>query len=316
MIGTTDGGVADARGGTHPAARADLPQPPTVSIIVPVLNGASYIPKAIETVLAQSWEDFELIIVDDGSTDGTAAVVHTYDDERIRYFYQPNRGLSAARNSGIRMARGGWLAFLDCDDFWHPEKLAAQLDVARRVPEAGLVYCAASSTTMDGEVVCEIPALIEGAVLPELLRGNRVAGSASSAMVRREVFDRVGIFDEELRCSEDWDMWLRVAAVTTIARVETPLVCCRNTPGSLGKKIAVLRDSNLKILSRAFDTYASGFRQLRRRAHAVVHLTAAINYQEMGAFAEARAELLRAAGFQPLSVRLYWRLARALLGRR
>lgn len=315
MIGKPEGGIADSRGETR-AARADLTPLPTVSVIVPVLNGASYIPKAIESVLAQSFEDFELIIVDDGSTDGTAAVVRAYDDTRIRYFYQQNRGLSAARNSGIRIARGGWLAFLDCDDYWHPGKLSAQLDAARRVPDAGLIYCAATSTTMDGEVICEIPALIEGAVLPELLRGNRVAGSASSAMVRREVFDRVGIFDEELRCSEDWDMWLRVAAVTTVARVETPLVCCRNTPGSLGKKVAVLRDSNLKILSRAFDTYASGFRRLRRRAHSIVHLTAAINYQEMGAFAEARAELLRSAGFQPFTVRLYWRLARALVRRR
>ena len=305
-------GVASRGTGSEPHAVHG----PLVSVIIPVLNGEDYIALAIESVLAQTMREFELIIIDDGSTDDTAGVVNRYDDDRIVYHYQPNRGLSAARNAGIRRARAKWLAFLDCDDYWHAEKLEAQLARAASAPDAGLVYCATSSTTMAGEFVYDIPARIEGHVLPQLLYGNRVAGSASSAMVRRDVLATVGEFDEALRCSEDWDMWLRVSSVTSVARVETPLVCCSNTPGSLGKNIGMLRDANRFILDRAFASYAAELTHLRRQAYESVHLTAAVNFQESGLFADARRELLRAARYNPLNLRIYWRLARAIVGRR
>ena len=287
---------------------------PVVSIIIPVLNGAAFIAFAIESVLSQTMRDFELIVIDDGSTDATSDIVHRYEDARIHYVYQPNRGLSAARNSGIQRATARWIAFLDCDDYWLPRKLEAQLERARGIANTGFVYCAALHRGPDGTELGTIPALVEGDVLESLLLSNCIAGSASSAMIRRDVIECAGLFDEGLRFCEDWDMWLRLASITRIAKVDEPLVCIVRQSGSLGKNAIEVRNASLAVLERALDRHAAS-RSVRARAYWYVYWSAAITLQEHRAFGLAAREMIRALSHRPFFARAYWRLLRILLRR-
>lgn len=309
----TIGMQLDPASGEHELEGSPVPE---VSVVIPVFNGARFVAKAMSSVLGQTMEDLELIVVDDGSTDDTAAIVRCFSDGRIRYHYQKNRGLSAARNTGVRLACAPWVAFLDCDDYWRPGKLAAQLARAREAPEAALIYCGAALWDIDGEHIQDFECVVEGDVLDQLLLGNRISGSASSALVRRDVLQRVGLFDERLSVCEDWDLWLRIAAVAPIARVPQQLVCIRGVAESLGSRPTTMRDAYFSVLRRALAFYPSAPWRVRRRALASAHKTAAVNFQEAGSFVEARRELLKTIWYRPLNPPMYWRLARALLGHR
>jgi glycosyltransferase involved in cell wall biosynthesis len=283
---------------------------------MPVHNGAAFISKAIGSVLTQTFRDFDLLVIDDGSTDETASVVHSFNDDRVRYFYQGNRGPSAARNTGIQHSAASWVAFLDSDDYWLPKKLEAQLSVARARPQAGMIYCSAHVCGADGNVLWTYVATVEGRPLDRLLVGNCISGSASSVMLRRDVLDAIGYFDEALPVSEDWELWLRAARATDVAKVDDPLVCIINRPGSIGKRAEQIRDVSIAVADRAFATYAADRRHLRRRMLWQIHYFAAVTHQEQGAFAAARRDLIKSILYRPTYIRAYWRLARALLGRR
>lgn len=214
-------------GGVRPA--------PVVSIVTPLYNSAPFIERALESVLAQTCAAWEHILVDDGSPDDTSTTVRPYlHDERVVYLSQPNAGIGAARNTGIRAARGTWIALLDHDDSWFPHKLETQLAVAAR---------------RDAEIVCSDAVVTRGAdsfrysewffpralvaglaasasedvdFLELLLEANFVC--ASSVMIRRGVFERYGLLDPAAAPSDDYDMWLRCMPDTRIAYVEEPLV--------------------------------------------------------------------------------------------
>lgn len=289
---------------------------PEVSVVIPVHNGAAFVSKAITSVLGQTFRDFDLLVIDDGSTDETASVVNSFDDTRLRYFHQENRGISPTRNVGIKRSSGRWVAFLDCDDFWFPTKLEAQLAVARTRPNAGMIYCSAELRTANGEVLRHYPATVEGRPLDQLLIGNCISGSASSAMLRRDILDQIGYFDEQLPVCEDWELWLRAARATDFAKVDDPLVCIVNRPGSLGKRADQIRDVSIAVADRAFATYAADRRHLRRRMLWQIHYFAAVTHQEQKAFRAARRDLFKSVLYRPTYLRAYWRLLRALIGRR
>jgi glycosyltransferase involved in cell wall biosynthesis len=185
---------------------------PKVSVIIPAYNYARFLPGAIQSVLDQTFRDFELIVVDDGSTDDTADVVSPYARRHgVIYIRQENRGLSAARNTGIRHAGGELVAFLDPDDLWLPEKLQRQVALMDANADVGLSYCMVDFIDGEGQRLPELSwPHPEGATYKDLLYLNWVTGSGSSVMVRRSVFDGAGLFDESLRGLEDMDMWLRI----------------------------------------------------------------------------------------------------------
>jgi len=171
---------------------------PLVSIIVPVYNGERYLAEAIESALAQTYRPIEIIVVDDGSTDRTADVARTFS-ETVRYYYQPNSGSGAARNTGIQKARGSFLAFIDADDLWVKEKLSLQMPALESETALDMVFGYVShfySPDMDEgmrkKVVCPT----------ETLRGYH----AGTLLIRRDTFLRVGLFDPVLQCGEflDW----------------------------------------------------------------------------------------------------------------
>lgn len=182
---------------------------PAVSIIIPAYNQSRYLGSAIRSALAQTHRDLEVIIVDDGSTDDTRAVVASFTDARVHYVYQPNRGLSAARNTGLGHASGEFLSFLDSDDEFLPEKLELLMAAFARDPGLGLVAGQAVLIDQDGVPLSEVfdrPLPSDGA---DLLLGNPL--HVGSVLLRRSWQATVGRFDETLRSYEDWDMWLRLA---------------------------------------------------------------------------------------------------------
>ncbi len=199
-----------------------------VSVVIPTYQRAALVGDAVRTALAQRDVDVEVLVVDDGSTDGTAAAVAAAADDRVRYLPQArNRGLCATRNAGVAAARAPWLAFLDDDDGWRPGKLAAQLDALAAAP--GARWCVAAAVATDGDLV---PFLVQPVppaeqVAGDLRRRNCVPGGGSGVVAERRLVQELGGFDERLHHVGDWDLWLRLAATGPPAVVDEPLLAYR-----------------------------------------------------------------------------------------
>lgn len=201
-----------------------------VSIILPTYNRAYCIRRAVDSVLCQTWPQWELIVVDDGSSDDTEEIIAAYAaaDNRVRYHRQPNnRGVSAARNEGIRLARHEYIAFQDSDDVWHADKLEKQMQVFGEIPEIGLVYCAMQGTRQDGSAVRIPDSSIDrkflcGNLYGLLLQGNVI--DAPTAVIRKSSVEKCGGFDESLSCLEDWELFLRIAGEYEIGYTDEVLV--------------------------------------------------------------------------------------------
>jgi glycosyltransferase involved in cell wall biosynthesis len=206
---------------------ADVPsrEETSVSVVIPTRDRSALVVEAVESVLAQRRAAPEVIVVDDGSTDGTCRALERFR-QRLLYVYQPASGVSAARNRGAAVASGSWLAFLDSDDLWHPDKLAAQLAYHREHPS-----CRISQTgeiwLRDGVRVnpCRHHAKPSGDVfLPSLAR---CLVSPSAVLIERALFVDAGGFDESLAVCEDYDLWLRLASRLSFGLVDRPLVVKR-----------------------------------------------------------------------------------------
>ncbi len=198
---------------------------PTVSVIIPTHNRAGFVTEAIGSVLAQSYQDFELIIVDDGSEDNTRKTIERFAG-RIRYQYQENHGISHARNTGLHLAQAPYIAFLDSDDLWIRDKLARQIEHMENHPDH--LLCHTDEIWIRNGV----------RVNPKKIHGKHSGWifsycvplcmiSLSSALMKRELLDRVGIFDETLPVCEDYDLWLRASLVTAVGFLPQPLIIKR-----------------------------------------------------------------------------------------
>jgi glycosyltransferase involved in cell wall biosynthesis len=198
---------------------------PQVSVVIPTFNRAWCLREALDSVLAQDFRGFELIVVDDGSTDDTPQMLGAYG-ESIRLLRQENRGVSAARNAGVAAAQGDLIAFLDSDDIWLPGKLARQVEFFRRHPEA-LICQTEERWVKNGRRVNPGRRHRKrgGMIFEPSLELCLV--SPSAVMLRRELLSRVGLFDERLPACEDYDLWLRVSCRFPIELIETPLIIKR-----------------------------------------------------------------------------------------
>ncbi len=184
---------------------------PFFSVIIPTYNRAAKVVRAVESVLAQTFESYDIWVIDDGSTDATAAALQPYLEriDHLHYLVQPNSGVAVARNRAIQESRGKWIALLDSDDAWRPSKLA---DFAREIqahPEAGLFYSSIEVIDEAGRFLrVNHSRAVRGSAYHAMLKGNFLA--ISSAVVRRDCFDAAGLFDTHLKFSQDWDLWIRI----------------------------------------------------------------------------------------------------------
>lgn len=253
---------------------------PTVSVVMAAKNYARFIGQAVRSVFAQTFVDWELVIIDDGSTDDTPVAVKPFlGDARVRYVRSDKLGQPRAKNLGMRLSCGEFVAYLDADDAWEPTKLAKQLDVMRSRLEVGVCHCDRLLMDENGSVsppvnrepeasASDSDALASGSRLSKMFLNNFVC--FSSVVVRRSVFDQVGGFDPEFDLSIDYDLWLRVARHWQFARVAEPLVLYRTGHGNLSKKLSDRVATAVSIMTRhAFrrgladelpaDTVAEGF---------------------------------------------------------
>lgn len=183
---------------------------PVVSVVIPTYNRAHMIVRAINSVLNQTYKDLEIIVVDDASQDNTEVVVKSFDDERIQYFrHDKNRGGSAARNTGIKASRGAYIALLDSDDEWFPEKLEKQVNKFNDTAvEVGAVYCGFQSIIeTTGQRIEEHMPTLRGDIAVDLFKGCPF--NTSQLLIRKECFQKTGMFDEAFPACQDWDMWIR-----------------------------------------------------------------------------------------------------------
>lgn len=185
---------------------------PVISVIIPTYNRERYISDAIQSVLDQNFPDFEIIVVDDGSTDHTGNVVRAFQSEKIRYIYQPNYGRSKARNHALGLARGRYIAFLDSDDLYLPGKLLLQVAYMEANPEVGMIYTSARCVDEYGVPLMDnYEATASGWIYERIAFFVPVTITLPTVMVRREVFDKVGVFDVAMERFEDTDIWRRIS---------------------------------------------------------------------------------------------------------
>jgi len=291
-------------------------QNPLVSVVVITYNGAEFVGHAIESVLQQSWQNLELIVVDDGSTDDTPSVIGRFNDPRLKFLRQSNRGPNAARNYGIRESQGDFIAFLDCDDWWVPDKLCRQMARAREAPRAGLVYSLALSVRSSGEAGDSFGTVYNGRIIDRLLLGNCIAGSASSALVSRKAIEAVGMFDESLQYAEDWEYWIRIASQFEVACVPEYDVYLLSRPGSRGKNALATRDQSLMFIHDALHRYAPGRPWFKRAALAQLHYVAGYNFWASGYLWKARRETLKSLIYNPFYLVYYKRMVRLFFPKR
>ncbi len=206
-----------------------------VSIVVPAYNAARYLKQTLESILSQTYRNFEIIVVDDGSTDDTPCIAQQFGNA-IRYIRQPNRGLSAARNTAIKNARAEVIALLDSDDLWEPQFLERMIHLLNIHPEAAGVYCGFQYINSKGEVVGKPSLKI---VPPESFHstmvndGNWLAPCA--VIFRRQLAEKVGLFDESLHAVEDWDLWIRMSECAPFVGLQEALVKYRRHENNMSK---------------------------------------------------------------------------------
>ncbi|HUS09850.1 MAG TPA: glycosyltransferase [Pyrinomonadaceae bacterium] len=224
---------------------------PTVSVVIPTYNSAHFLPKALASVQAQQWPALEIIVVDDGSTDGTETVVSGLSGTGdLRFIRQENAGAASARNTGIASAKGEWIAFLDADDVWLPGKLRAQFAELQNQPDAAFSYTDVTLRFASGdqsELECGNVGL---PLLTQLVGGNLFA--TPTVLVRRDCLERVGLFDAQLRTGEDWDLWMRLAAHFEHVRVARPLTVV-SVASQPKFPLATLEKCTLRTLERLFS---------------------------------------------------------------
>jgi glycosyltransferase involved in cell wall biosynthesis len=262
---------------------------PLISIVIPAFNVSSVVAQTLLSVQGQTFSDFEAIIVDDGSTDDTATIIRRFCDidSRFHFISQSHAGASAARNAAIEQAGGEFIAFLDADDVWFPEKLFRQIELFRKDPRANYVFT--NFFMWDGERDLSIwypedKFLPEGDVGRELVFNisNVCAASMSTAMVRREMFCKAGLFDSELVIGEDWDLWLRMAEHGLwVCGTCEPLARYRRWSGNVTNQKLKSAEANVFVLEK----------NLRATRRAELRPL----YRCSLAFARSKVELIRAS---------------------
>jgi glycosyltransferase involved in cell wall biosynthesis len=224
---------------------------PLISVIMPVYNGEKTIRETIESVFNQTFPDWELIVINDGSQDATLQILNSIQDPRLRVFSYPNAGQATSRNRGISQACGEYISFIDADDLWTPDKLEAQLQVLQANPQAAVAYSWTKCIDEVGQVSRRGSHIsVTGDVYKNLLVVNFLE-NGSNPLIRRQALNEIGSFDESLTPAEDWDLWLRLAARYHFEVVSSPQILYRVSVKSATANVWRLEAACLEVIERA-----------------------------------------------------------------
>lgn len=244
---------------------------PKVSVVIPAYNAMAYLPETVESVLRQTFTDFEVLIIDDGSSDNIVQWASGLVDPHVKLISQKNQGLPGARNTGIAQAQGEYIAFLDADDLWEQTKLEKQVRCLDDNPAVGLVHTWMVLVDEQGKSTGRVmPSNAEGDVWKQLAEKNVIA--CPSVIVRRCCFETVGVFDRSLRSLEDWDMWIRIATRYPFAVIKEPLAYYRQLPGSMSKNCQVMEQAFYIVIEKAFHSAQSELLFLKNRSYGHANL--------------------------------------------
>jgi glycosyltransferase involved in cell wall biosynthesis len=293
-------------------------QQPLVSIIVPTFGRLKYLRPTVASVLRQTLEDWELIIADDGSDEETRGYLRSLGaDRRIRLVWLVHTGIPAlVRNAALREARGEYVAFLDSDDLWSPEKLARQVEILRARPECRWCYTAISHIDGSGEPLAEpvfgpwLPC--DGAVFERLVSGPVVIRTPS-VLAARELVARAGGFDETIRSGEDYDLWLRLALASEVALLDEPLVQVRRHEANHTGDWEIAFAGRDRTLRKLQDVVDSNRRVLLRAERTANALTLAARHASLGNRARMLRVLYRALPYSWSSPRWWFALVKTPL---
>ena len=267
---------------------------PVVDVIIPTYNGLPFLEATVQSVLGQTYKNLELYVVDDGSTDhgATRRYITSVKDKRLHYLKKTNGGQATARNFGIKNSSSPLIAFLDADDIWYPEKLEKQVALMEKNSQVGLVYGHHYIIDEDDIIQGNLRHWKRGKIFNDLCGGNLIAGSASMALVRRNVIDDVGLFHEDFLIGEDWEMWLRIAYKYEVDFVPIIIAALRQHTNSMQKNSKKMSDGLVYMLGIMEKEFALTRPQRRvMAAYCLYH--AAVGYQAAGYRGLARKTFLR-----------------------
>lgn len=247
---------------------------PKVSVIIPAYNALAYLPEAVDSVVKQTFTDFEVLIVDDGSSDGTVEWVSQIKDSRVRLISQQNQGSSGARNTGITAAVGEYIALLDADDIWEPTKLQKQVRYLEENPSVGLVDTWTVLINQQGKSTGKVVVSYadKDDVWKQLVQFKPICPCDSTPLIRRSCFETVGLFNRELPFLEDLDMWIRLASQYRFAVIKEPLVRYRQHPGSKSTNCQGTLEAFRTIIENAFESVPAELLPLREKGYGRINL--------------------------------------------
>jgi len=226
-----------------------------VSVIIPTYNQSKFLETAIKTALSQTYKPYEIIVVDDGSTDNTKKLCWKYK-KKIKYIYQKNKGTSAARNTGINHATGDFIALLDSDDYWHPDKTLEQLKYYEIManPNVGIIDCYIKIVDINGDKLYNKNKVKKGFVFKKMLYQN-IINSVNSVLIKKDVFDKVGLFDESIKGQEDWEMWVRIAKEFEIHTLKKELAIYLKHDAGYSSNCSLMVKQNKETISKVINKH-------------------------------------------------------------
>lgn len=274
---------------------------PFVSIIIPTYNRANLIKRAINSILDQSYINYEIIVVDDGSTDNTKEVIESFNEDKISYYiHKKNKGAAAAMNTGIKYSQGDFVAFQGSDDKWIPKKLEKEMNVFLDSSDnVGVVYSGYWYLKNDKKIYIPSPKITkkEGNIHYELLRGNFVSGLS---IIRKKCFKKVGLFDENLPNLEDWELYIRISKYFSFGFIDEPL----STAYCSSDSETINYSKNLKsseiILKKHFEDFNKN-KEILAVNNANIGLYAFVDGDER----KSRKYLMKAIKYNPINIK-YW----------
>jgi len=287
-----------------------------VSVIIPTYNYGQFIGAAIEGVLGQTLRPSEIVVVDDGSTDDTADVVSrclpggdlynaSFASVKISYVKQKNAGVCAARNHGVAVSTGEYIAFADADDIWHPTKLEKQLAVFNKDADIGLVHCGMREFDGEtGEYLSVTTDGMEGDVAAELLLWERpvIIGPGGTIMLTRKAFVEAGGFDTEMKVGEDWDLCYRAARKYKVGFVREALVDYRIHSAAAHRNVAEMERGMGRFYKKAFATSDQAVLKLRRRSLSNFHRVLSGSYFQAGDYGGFFKNAVKSIAYRPAAV--------------